>query len=565
MDVATQARGTVAPGEAKRRWLPFTARIRDYLIVLTLLATLPIAGFVLLVMSELQGDEEAALAARTGRQAQGIASAVAQQLRDMSTTLSVLSSSPEIEAGDFHSFHARAQRALQSSGWFALLVDADGRQILNTRVPFDLRLGPTSSPQSLAAARAAHGIHVSEVFHGRTSGTWVFNVTLPLPRSATVPDGALILTQNASSFRDLIDARSLAEGWHYALMDGAGRTIAMSVAAEPGAPFTVPGLELEASTGAVRSIDPGIVAADAVVAGSAWRAVVWGPVGIAQTHILQSWSALLYGGVGFVLFSLALGLVFGRHLGRPATALSRLAERVGAGETVDPIETRIAEFDAVSGALAEASRRRRDDEARIRFVLSELSHRMGNLLTVIQVLVRQSAKQSRTVEELQGALANRLAALGQSVKVLSTQNWGDVPLRRLIEAQLEVFVDAVTRVELSGPEIRIRADAANNLGMIIHELATNATKYGALSTPFGRVRVDWSLGGPKDAAVGDALCLVWCEQRGPEVAEPAREGFGTQLVRSLSRSLKGSAVAEYHADGVVWTVTVATEAVQVPD
>lgn len=555
----------MAPGGLKRRWPPFTARIRDYLIVLTLLATLPIAGFVLLVMSELQGDEEAALAARTGRQAQGIAGVVAQQLRDMATTLSVLSSSTELETGDFRSFHGRAQRALQSSGWFALLVDVDGRQILNTRVPFDVELGPTSSPQSLAAARASHGVHVSDVFHGRTSGTWVFNVALPLPRSPGKEGRTLILTQNAATFRDLIDARSLAEGWHYALLDGLGRTIAASNAPDSGSPFAVPGLAMDAPTGRIRALDPGLVVADAVVTGSAWRAVVWGPAGSAQTHILQSWSALLYGGVGFVLFSLGLGVVFARYLGRPATALARLAERLGAGETVDPIETRIVELDAVSEALAEASRRRRDDEARIRFVLSELSHRMGNLLTVIQVLVRQSAKQSRTVEELQGALTNRLAALGQSVKVLSTQNWGDVPLRRLIEAQLEVFVDAATRVELSGPDIRVRADAANNLGMIVHELATNATKYGALSTPFGRVRVQWAASGVKDAAGGDTLSLVWCEQLGPEVSEPARDGFGTQLVRSLSRSLKGTAVAEYQPDGVVWTVTVALDAVQVPD
>lgn len=180
------------------------------------------------------------------------------------------------------------------------------------------------------------------------------------------------------------------------------------------------------------------------------------------------------------------------------------------------------------GVLRDVTQRRQIEQQR-ELIVGELNHRIGNLMSVVNSVVRLTAKHCKTAHELQGALQDRLKALGERHQLLNRQGWTSVGLDSLLNAELRPYAAPGGRnLKLSGGPIRIAEDAANSLGMILHELATNSAKHGALSSTSGCLSVTWQAD-----EENDALTVVWLESGGPEVSQPRRSGFGTTLVERL--------------------------------
>jgi len=157
------------------------ASIGFFMVAMVCAIALPMLAFVALLLAQLQINERTALESRTEREAQSLASGINRTLQEMSTTLKLLVTSPELDNGDLEAFHNRAQAALRTGSLYVILVDRDGQQLLNTRLPYGSELGKTSNMQALEAALESGQIEVSDVFLGITSGHWVFNAILPLP------------------------------------------------------------------------------------------------------------------------------------------------------------------------------------------------------------------------------------------------------------------------------------------------------------------------------------------------------------------------------------------------
>jgi two-component sensor histidine kinase len=190
-----------------------------------------------------------------------------------------------------------------------------------------------------------------------------------------------------------------------------------------------------------------------------------------------------------------------------------------------------------------------------RLLVAEVDHRAKNLLAVIQALVRQTARTSADKEALEEALSGRLRALAGAHELLSAEKWTAVDLRTLLEREVGPFAEA-GRIRLDGGHVRVPAKAAVSLGMVVHELATNAAKHGALSTPDGRVEVLWRLDGG-DGGESPTLRLSWTEAGGPPVRPPQRKGFGTTLLeRSLAHELDGSLELDFRPEGLRAEMTV---------
>ncbi len=195
-----------------------------------------------------------------------------------------------------------------------------------------------------------------------------------------------------------------------------------------------------------------------------------------------------------------------------------------------------------------------------RLLLAEVDHRAKNMLAIVQSLVRQTARTSADKQALELALTGRLQALASAHDLLSAEKWTAVDLRTLVERGLRPFA-AAGRVELDGEHLRVPAKAAVTLGMVIHELATNATKHGALSGAAGRVAVSWRLEGGERPT----LRLAWTEAGGPPVRPPQRKGFGTTLLeRSLAHDLDGALDLDYRPDGLRAEMTVPLEPESAP-
>ena len=190
------------------------------------------------------------------------------------------------------------------------------------------------------------------------------------------------------------------------------------------------------------------------------------------------------------------------------------------------------------------------------FLMHELSHRSKNLLTVIQSIARRTARTAGTMEEFESRFGQRLQGIAASHDVLVGNSWQGAPLADLLRKHLEPFVDVQSsRVELGGPDIVVGAEAAQAIGLAIHELTTNAIKYGALSGPAGTVKVTWAL--DDDAGAPRLLLLNWIEQGGPPVVPPSHKGFGHVVFDDMiERSLKGKVALEFAASGLSWRVSI---------
>jgi two-component sensor histidine kinase len=186
--------------------------------------------------------------------------------------------------------------------------------------------------------------------------------------------------------------------------------------------------------------------------------------------------------------------------------------------------------------------------------MRELTHRSKNLLTVIQAIMRQTASNCGSIEDFESRFAARLQSLAGSHDLLVQEDWQGASMREIVRSQLGHYSDRDgPQIELAGEPLQIPPDAAQHIGMALHELATNAAKYGALSTPSGKVQISWRT---LQAPDGNSMCeLSWEESGGPPVERPARRGFGRVVIeRTVARALHGEVRIDYAATGLRWTL-----------
>jgi two-component sensor histidine kinase len=235
-------------------------------------------------------------------------------------------------------------------------------------------------------------------------------------------------------------------------------------------------------------------------------------------------------------------------------ALSDRAQALGHGEPVEVLNSPILEANEVSKALVAAAEERQQSEDQIRFLMRELSHRAKNQLAVVVAMARRTGGDSEALRGFRSVFSERLLALARSTDLLVEQNWKGVPITELIDAQLRPFQPSdESRVSMEGPRIDLSADAAQNLGLALHELATNASKYGALSEAGGAVAIRWRVAQP-----GGRFHITWMETGGPPVSPPADMGFGGQVIqRTVAQALNGEVTHDFPPEGVVWTLEVA--------
>lgn len=202
---------------------------------------------------------------------------------------------------------------------------------------------------------------------------------------------------------------------------------------------------------------------------------------------------------------------------------------------------------------------RKKQEEREQLLLREVNHRAKNILAVVQVLARQSAKHEP--EDFLNRLEARIAALAASHDVLVNHAWQEVPLEELVRSQLGHFESLIgDRINLAGPSLTMLSSAAQSFGMTLHELATNAAKYGALANEKGTVTISWELTVNEQGE--RVLNLRWEELGGPEVTAPDRPGFGSMLIeRSLAQQFGCKFQLDYRPEGLACRFSVPSKLV----
>jgi PAS domain S-box-containing protein len=206
---------------------------------------------------------------------------------------------------------------------------------------------------------------------------------------------------------------------------------------------------------------------------------------------------------------------------------------------------------SIVGTVADITERkqreeeRREREKKVQLLMREVNHRSKNILSVVYAIARQTA--TKNPEDFIERFSERIQALSANQDLLVRNEWNGAEIEDLVRTQLAPFADLIgSRIAVHGPKLGLKAASAQAIGLAVHELATNAGKYGALSTHKGRVDICWRTD-------GQTLAMSWSECDGPPVSMPSQRGFGTIVIETMAEySLDGTVDLDYLPSGLIW-------------
>lgn len=525
-------------------------RIRTFLILFALALTLPVLGLAIFALNQMASLEEQDIQRRVMQVAEELAGDIDRELDRITVTLETLATSAALARDDFAGFHQQAILALKRDRAGILLIDRNGQQLLNTRVAFGTQLPPTSDPDTVRRVFETRQRQVSNLFIGFVSREAVINVIVPVLDGDTVRY-ALAMALDAKRFEQLLKGQRHDPDWITGVTDNKGIILARSERHDEfvGKPLPKDLLDSSrAASGVFRATSAaGVSILRATVRSSiaGWLVSATVPVSYVEASRRrgQFFASAMIGTA--LALGLALAYVFGGFMARPLDAATAAAETVGAGREVEALQSPLLEANTLTSVLSTASAELRRRQEHANFLIRELAHRSKNQLAVVKGMAQQTARQSESVDQFVAEFTQRIQGLAQSQDVMVRQNWQGAWMADLIRAHLDMF-GARSRAQIEGPQLFLSANAVQNIGFALHELATNATKHGALSQPNGRLLVHWS-------QTKDRIALEWVERDGPVVQVPQRQGFGYLVITELvAQALQGTAKLDYRPDGVRW-------------
>jgi len=220
------------------------------------------------------------------------------------------------------------------------------------------------------------------------------------------------------------------------------------------------------------------------------------------------------------------------------------------------VADRTAELEQYAERLRAEVHERKQAEERLVILVQELAHRVKNLLSVFQSITSRTLTGERTLEEAHEVLMGRLQSLGHAHELLTEASWQGAELRDVVKAEIAGFSE---RVRISGPSVALGPSGVQTFALIVHELCTNAAKYGALSNATGEVLAEWTLGGNGADSYMD---FSWNERGGPPVAPSSYQGFGLSLISAMASSPTAEPVIDFERGGFACKIRVPLDTIQ---
>jgi two-component sensor histidine kinase len=442
------------------------------------------------------------------------------EVQRMTGGLQVLALTNSLRNDDFPNFRRIALGFLEQygKGGLVLISDRKGRLLFSSATEDTASLPPRGNLEIVEKVFATRTPQYSDLFTGPLNGRQVLTVEVPVLRNGEVIYD-LCFSPPVSIFQDLVEKQRPDRQWTVSLLDAKG--IVFARAPNPSETFgkrASPSLYTEM----FRSNEAALptVSLDGVALAAAYtRSGLTGwtvAAGVAESSLI----APLWRNIAIT------SLIGGILLLTGLTFAVRMATTIARGEMLHDM------------------------------LIEELNHRVKNTLALMQAIAVQTFRSASREERAK--FEGRLGALAEAHNLLSQEKWAGSELKDVIARAVQPFLpNAPERIRMNGPAVPLSPRLAVVLSMIVHEIATNAAKYGALSNETGRVTLEWEV-------IADApkprLRLIWNEIGGPPVTAPVQRGFGSRLIeRSARDQLGGEATVDFLPRGVVCTVTCALD------
>ncbi|MGY3342717.1 two-component sensor histidine kinase [Bradyrhizobium sp. USDA 4472] len=530
-------------------------RVRTYLTLFAIALILPVLAVSFVGLNRMAAIEQSQIERRVMQIAQNIRFVVDRELDRALVTLETLATSSELRSGDLSAFHQQAVLALRPKKAAIVLIDTSYRQLVDTLKDFGAELPPTSDPVTAQRVIDTGKPQISNLFKGSVNGLPVFNVEVPVFDDEKRVRYVLIMSFQAAYVADVLAEVRLDPAWLAGVTGSNGIVVARSQQQDEYVGRPLPAELFEQTKNADRVYPAVNIAGEHVLRASvkSERAPWFVSATVPLSHTQEPYDRSLFFAVLLVGLALILGgslaYLFARLMARPLDEATHAAAAVGRGEDVSVNPTSLLEANVLIETLAKASKELKERARHSDFLMRELVHRAKNQLAVVKGMALQTARESATVDEFIGRFDRRILGLAQSQDLLLSQNWRGAWMRDLVHAHLEPF-GAGPRAQTSGPDIFLDTTAIQNVGFALHELATNASKYGALSNEAGRLVVVW------EALENGAARLTWGEHEGP-APHMEQEGFGYRVITELvPRALNGSSKLDFTPQGVRWELII---------
>jgi two-component sensor histidine kinase len=538
------------------QWRP--RRVNSWLMLLvtaTLLPPVIFGGGLILFHGRTDYDDAIG---ETQADSHALASVLDKELSSTLSVLDTLGASRTLRAGDLAAFYDEAVAVARQhpEGFAIALTDAAGNLLLHTGRPYAAPLALRSDQHYAEEALHTGRPVISDLFVSAIIGQPVVVAYVPVLREGG-PSFVLSARLTLGNIVDILRQQPLAEEAVAWIMDGRGTIVARSlrneeVAGRPADPALVAAAR-RAPQGHVELTSQEGVPIVAVWTRSpltGWTASVSIPRAQLAAPLVSGMVALAIAGLLALMAGLLAAGLLARRIQRPLARLASDAALLDQGAEPGKPSTGINEIDGVGAALAAAAHRLRGRDAerdafesRQRLLMAELDHRVKNTLAAIQAIARQSLPAG----EPRDAFIGRVQALAAAHAILGEAQWQGASIARLVRAAVEAYADEADRLSLEGPELMLKPKAAQSINLVLHELATNAAKYGSLSTAAGRLEVAWQV----REGEGRRLALAWRESGGPPVGPPSRQGFGSRLItHAVMHDLDGAAELRYPPEGL---------------
>jgi len=487
--------------------------------------------------------------------ARAISTAIDHKMAEVTAIGQTLATSNRIGSGEYGLFRERTLNALKGRPGWVVLSDANGRQLVNTLRPEGAPL-PTvpQKPVNVARAEATGRSQISDLTTGTLAQRRIIAVDTPVPTPGTTYTLSYIV--EPSVFLPVFREQKLPPGWIVSLIDRQSRVIARSSGQDRfmGALATrdirdklKPAPEGVAQTRSLDGVPVSVAFHRSAVTG--WTLLVAVPAAEMQAQSSLSLGRAALVSLALLIVSVALAWLLSRGLSRQVKALVADASALAEGGEVAHRGGLMAELSAIQGAIERASHDLAARERRHQLMVNELNHRVRNTLATVQGLAAHSFRGAGLSPALEASFSGRLKALAAAHDLLSEVNWSRTNVADAVARCLPLADDRITA---DGPHVELSSQAGVALCMVFHELTTNSLKYGALSAPDGRVRIDWR-------SSGETCDLSWVETGGPPARPPSRKGFGTRLIeRLLKQDMDGSGQFDFRPEGLVFTARFST-------